>query len=192
MRLYSSLVSFVFVCAAAGAIAQTGVAPTCSDLNLVPAVRECRDVKVIKLEQHGPSYSSDQGSPDENEILQDLAQSIHRSTPGLPAFDTNTVVLLHADKPFARKLLGKYHLSFDPAMHEEGYIIVPSVNAGLAVIAETSTGLFYGAQTVKQLIRGSGEAAVFYGSSNSRLAGDAAPRTLATTGRAGRCRTWSF
>ena len=161
MRLYSSLVSFVFVCAAAGAIAQTGVAPTCSDLNLVPAVRECRDVKVIKLEQHGPSYSSDQGSPDENEILQELAQSIHRSTPGLPAFDTNTVVLLHADKPFARKLLAKYHLSFDPAMHDEGYVIVPSVNAGLAVIAETSTGLFYGAQTVKQLIRGSGEAAVF-------------------------------
>ncbi len=146
----------VFACMAAEVSAQS--APTCADLKLVPEVRECLGVKVIKLEQHGPSYSSDKGSPEENEILQDLAQSFHRSIPGV-AFDTNTIVLLHADTAFARKLLAKYHLSFDPAMHDEGYVIVPSVNGGLAVIGETSTGLFYGAQTVKQLVRGSGEEA---------------------------------
>ena len=44
-------------------------------------------------------------------------------------------------------------------MHDEGYAIVPEAN-GLAVIAETSSGLFYGAQTVKQLIRGSGKETV--------------------------------
>jgi hexosaminidase len=42
-------------------------------------------------------------------------------------------------------------------MHDEGYIIVPDGQGGLAVIAETSAGIFYGAQTVKQLIRGSGK-----------------------------------
>ena len=45
-------------------------------------------------------------------------------------------------------------------MHDEGYVIVPVGVRGLAVIAETSAGLFYGAQTVKQLIRGSGKDAV--------------------------------
>jgi len=45
-------------------------------------------------------------------------------------------------------------------MHEEGYLIVPYLGRGLAVVAETSTGLFYAAQTIKQLIRGSGKDAV--------------------------------
>jgi N-acetyl-beta-hexosaminidase len=45
-------------------------------------------------------------------------------------------------------------------MHDEGYIIVPDKRNGIDVIAETSAGLFYGAQTVKQLIRGSGKDAM--------------------------------
>jgi hypothetical protein len=45
-------------------------------------------------------------------------------------------------------------------MHDEGYVIVPAGTRGLAVIAETSAGIFYGAQTVKQLTRGSGKEAV--------------------------------
>src|SRR5580698_4887065 len=41
MRLPLSLVSLLFLCAGAGAIAQTSAAPTCAGLHLVPAVREC-------------------------------------------------------------------------------------------------------------------------------------------------------
>ena len=37
----------LFVCAAVGAIAQTAAAPTCADLHLVPAVRECTAVECI-------------------------------------------------------------------------------------------------------------------------------------------------
>jgi hypothetical protein len=45
-------------------------------------------------------------------------------------------------------------------MRDEGYVILPVGKYNLAVIAETSTGIFYGVQTVKQLIRGSGKDAV--------------------------------
>jgi hypothetical protein len=60
----------------------------------------------------------------------------------------------------AKALLAANKLEFDPAMHDEGYAIVPDGRGGLAVIAETSAGIFYGAQTVKQLIRGAGKDAV--------------------------------
>ena len=44
-------------------------------------------------------------------------------------------------------------------MQDEGYALIP-YDSGLAIIADTSAGLFYGAQTVKQLIRGTGKDAV--------------------------------
>ena len=62
-------------------------------------------------------------------------------------------------------------------MHDEGYVIVPDGKRGLAIIAETSTGLFYGAQTVKQLVRGSWQGCGAACSDAARLAGDGAPRT---------------
>jgi hypothetical protein len=58
--------------------------------------------------------------------------------------------------------LARDHLTFDAEMHDEGYILAPVGKYGLAIIAETSAGLFYGAQTVKQLIQGSGKDAVLY------------------------------
>ena len=64
--------------------------------------------------------------------------------------------LLRTNTPSARTMLATAHLAFDPAMHDEGYVIVPQPHE-LAVIAATSAGLFYGAQTVKQLIIGNGQ-----------------------------------
>ena len=46
-----------------------------------------------------------------------------------------------------------------PEMKAEGYAIAPSAG-GLTVTAATAEGLFYGAQTVKQLVEGSGSVAV--------------------------------
>ena len=71
----------------------------------------------------------------------------------------------------------RHNLSFDPAMHDEGYVIVPDGQGGLAVMAETSAGIFYGAQTVKQLIPARAKICAA-GADSSRLAGDGAPRTV--------------
>lgn len=43
-------------------------------------------------------------------------------------------------------------------MHEEGYLILPYAN-GIAVIADTAAGIFYGVQTAKQMITGRGATA---------------------------------
>ena len=52
------------------------------------------------------------------------------------------------------------HIEFDPAMHDEGYVIAPMGESGIDGPRRYPSGLFYGAQTVKQLIRGSGKDAV--------------------------------
>ena len=48
-----------------------------------------------------------------------------------------------------------------PEMKAEGYTITPA-STGLTVAAATAEGLFYGAQTVKQMIDGSGTSAVLH------------------------------
>ena len=51
---------------------------------------------------------------------------------------------------------------FSDEMKAEGYIIHTS-SSGLTVVGDTSAGVFYGVQTVKQLIEGDGKHAVLHG-----------------------------
>ena len=69
-----------------------------------------------------------------------------------------TIELMRLAEPGSRAMLEAAKVSFDEPMKTEGYAIV-TTKAGIAVIAATSDGLFYGAQTVKQLITGSGRTA---------------------------------
>lgn len=71
------------------------------------------------------------------------------------------VVLLRADAPAAQSLLRRHSLMIDSPMHDEGYVIFPDGNR-LVVIGATAAGVFYGAQTVKQLVSGDGAQAKLY------------------------------
>jgi hypothetical protein len=71
------------------------------------------------------------------------------------------IALMRADAAAAKSLLRRHSLAIDPAMHDEGYVIVPDGNR-LVVIGATSAGVFYGAQTVKQLVSGDGDQARLY------------------------------
>ncbi len=64
MRLRFALASLVLVCAA-GAVAQPSAAPTCADLHLVPAVRECTAVKVVPIGTAGLRILSEKNAEDE-------------------------------------------------------------------------------------------------------------------------------
>lgn len=62
-----------------------------------------------------------------------------------------TVTLLRKDSPEATPILAGENLRFETAMHDEGYILV-SHPGKVAIIGETAAGVFYGVQTLKQMI----------------------------------------
>ena len=68
--------------------------------------------------------------------------------------------LLLSSSREGEQLLTHAEVSINPQMHDEGYLMLPSAN-GIAVIADTATGLFYGVQTLKQMITGRGVSATF-------------------------------
>jgi hypothetical protein len=145
------------LCLALSAVAQkpAATAPACADLKLVPAVRECTAVDKIPIGSKAISIRYDQ---QEDELAaKDLEQSLKergvRVATGLPL----GISLVRADAASGRTLLASRHLSWDSAMHDEGYVILPDSRAGLAIIGQSAAGLFYGAQTVKQLVRGLGD-----------------------------------
>jgi hypothetical protein len=159
MRRCFVVVFLIILCAGADASAQTAAAaaPTCADLHLVPAPRECTAVQAIPIGGIGFFVTSEKNSEDQFAVEDLIETSLGKRTV---REDAPFIRLERAESAPAQALLAQYHLTFDSAMHDEGYIIVPDGQGGLAVIAETSAGIFYGAQTVKQLIRGSGQDSV--------------------------------
>jgi hexosaminidase len=67
-----------------------------------------------------------------------------------------TVTLLREPSEQAQHLLSDNNISFSPEMQTEGYVLLsqrgPDGHDSVAIIAQTSAGIFYGAQTLKQLV----------------------------------------
>jgi hypothetical protein len=145
MRLRFALASLVLVCAA-GAVAQPSAAPTCADLHLVPAVRECTVVKVIPIGTAGLRILSEKNAEDEF-TTKDL--ELWLGNRGIKhGLEDSTVIRLERVSGERAKELS--------STSEEAYGIAPA-SGGLTVTAATGAGIFYGSQTVKQLVRGSGK-----------------------------------
>jgi hypothetical protein len=85
----------------------------------------------------------------------DLEESIKQIAPaetqdarrGLPY----RVLLLRTDSAEAKTLLAREHLSFDPAMESEGYVLTLDAHSA-TIVSATGSGIFYGVQTLKQLL----------------------------------------
>jgi hexosaminidase len=145
MRLRFALASLVLVCAA-GAVAQPSAAPTCADLHLVPAVRECTVVKVIPIGTAGLRILSEKNAEDEF-TTKDL--ELWLGNRGIKhGLEDSTVIRLERVSGERAKELS--------STSEEAYGIAPA-SGRLTVTAATGAGIFYGSQTVKQLVRGSGK-----------------------------------
>src|ERR1700678_4483593 len=155
MRLFSPLSSFIFLLASAAAFGQITpvAAPGCADLHLVPAPRECVSVETIPI--GGVGFFVAAGGAEDSFAAEDLTEQ--KLGKREVQKDAPFIRLERADTVPAKALLESNHLTFDPEMHDEGYVLAPDGKGGLAVIAETDAGIFYGVQTVKQLIRGTGK-----------------------------------
>ena len=131
--------------------AASGVQPT-----LIPIPREYSPRDPLSL-AHGVSVTSN-ADPEDRFTAQDLStyfEKLHlRKGHGSAVID-----LLRAQSRPAARLLSSANITLDEPMQPEGYAILPT-KKGLAVIASTSAGIFYGAQTVKQLITGEGSSAI--------------------------------
>ncbi len=134
-----------------------------TDLRLIPQPREMTMVGAPVSVAQGititrPSNAEDRfAASDLTTALKDRGIRVvaGESGPG------TRVVFLRADASAARTLLRRHSLTVDSAMHDEGYVIVPDGNR-LVVIGATGAGVFYGAQTVKQLVSGDGDQAKLY------------------------------
>ncbi len=99
------------------------------------------------------------GNAEDLFAAEDLSQTLRRRgiviTPAAGATDL-TVTLLRSASSQAQQILSENQLSFDPAMRDEGYILLSRKSARggntVDIIGETSAGVFYGVQTLKQLI----------------------------------------
>jgi len=72
-----------------------------------------------------------------------------------------TITLLRIESPQAKSLMRAEKLSFDPAMHDEGYVLISRPHS-VAIVGATAAGVFYGVQTLKQLIETSGASPQLY------------------------------
>jgi hexosaminidase len=149
LRFSISLLAVVSSGLIAGAQEPSQSAPTCADLHLVPAVRECTAVKVVPIGNAGVRILSEKNAEDEF-TAKDLELWLGNRGIKHGPEDSTVIRFERVSGERAKEL---------SSTSEEAYGIAPA-SGGLTVTAATGSGIFYGSQTVKQLIRGSGKDAV--------------------------------
>ncbi len=116
--------------------------------------REVHEGAVLSLE-HGISVETTSHDAEDKFAVTDLVATL--KDRGVDASEGHKskvrVVLMRQDTKEAADLLARSHLSFDAAMHDEGYVLLTQGSTTYD-IAATSAGLYYGAQTLKQLVSG--------------------------------------
>lgn len=115
---------------------------------MLPMPREVQEQRTVPI-GNGVAVLCNGCDAEDAFAAQDLADGLRERgvnvVPGAPV----SITLLRSTSSEGRQALGSATVT--PEMQAEGYAIVPHGN-GLAVVAATPSGIFYGAQTVKQLI----------------------------------------
>lgn len=119
---------------------------------LVPMPREIQARAPLSL-AHGVGVSTRSRSPQDKFAVRNLVAALKRR--GVRSWEGRhgrvKIVLLRQETSRARRILARAHVKFSAAMHNQGYVLLTSRNRCYD-IAATSTGLYYGAQTIKQLV----------------------------------------
>lgn len=105
-------------------------------------------VIVRVAEKSGPDYFAAETLAHELQTIEAVAVQIKHG-------DGGPIVLARADSSAGRKLLQRAGISLPGAANEEGYALIVTPKQA-AVVASTPAGLFYGAQTLRQLFHPDG------------------------------------
>jgi N-acetyl-beta-hexosaminidase len=133
-----------------------------TDSRLIPQPREMRVEGSVSV-ANGITVARPANAEDRFAAL-DLANALKERGIRVVSGETGPgprVVLMRADASAAQSVLRRHSLTLDPAMKDEGYVITSDGNR-IVVIGTTSAGVFYGAQTVKQIVSGDGDQAKLY------------------------------
>jgi hypothetical protein len=148
------LVSWLFFAITLLSVASAGQAQT--PVHLLPAPREAHLGQPVDLPAK-VAVSVPGRDADDEFAGRDLEGALKRIAPAEDearagaAKPPYRVTLLRANSAEAKALLAKNNLAIDPVMEAEGYILVLDAQSA-TVVATTGTGLFYGVQTLKQLL----------------------------------------
>ena len=151
----TSVFTLLFAVLASESVAQT-------DLRLIPQPRELQLEGSISI-RSGINIARPTNSEDRFVAL-DLASALKERGIRVTSGESGPgprLVLMRLDAPGAQSMLRRHSLTLDSAMRDEGYVITPDGNR-VVVIGVTSAGVFYGAQTLKQIVSGDGDEARLY------------------------------
>jgi hypothetical protein len=122
---------------------------------LLPAPREAHFagetavLSAIKVSVPAPNAEDEFAAHDLQEAI--TGAGIKNQVTNGAAKAVYQVVLLRTTSPAAKALLAAHSQSFEPAMEPEGYILLIASNRA-SIVASTASGIFYGVQTLKQLL----------------------------------------
>jgi hexosaminidase len=134
-----------------------------AELALIPTPREYIEAESIPITR-GIMIRCEPCNGEDQFTVFDLKRTL--TDRGVRIGNSGTVIeFIRGGSRRGQQLLNLHRLQWDSvAMDGEGYVIIP-VKQGVVVIASSAAGLFYGAQTVKQLIDTTIEPAVLQAAS---------------------------
>jgi hexosaminidase len=148
--LHSSLRARTAQWLLASGLALSSIAAAQAGIHLIPAPREAHFGASIDLPARIIVLAPVNSVEDEF-AAKDLEEAAAALPPGGRAGLPYRVVLLRESSVEAQAVLRRTNLTFDPAMESEGYVLDIEPREAY-VIGSTGSGVFYGVQTLKQLL----------------------------------------
>ena len=134
--------------------------------SLIPQPREYSPRGILSLSA-GVRILAPGGSAEDRFAAENLKQGLEaRGVPVRTSVAALRIYLLRDNSPLAREVLRREHETFDPAMGPEGYVLATEYDKGRPdafIIGHTAAGVFYGVQTLKQLVTPGGEGPILRG-----------------------------
>ena len=137
------------------ACAAVSSARAADDPHLIPKPREATAGDLVPLAKSVTIAGA--SNDDDRFAAKDLTETLKARGIRVGADAGFRISLLRLDAPAAKRTLKAASLSFTDDMKPEGYVLV-TTKGGAVVVANSAAGIFYGAQTLKQLIRTDGAA----------------------------------